>query len=515
MNAKPQVLVIDDEVEVGSFLRRLLDRKGLEVSLAHTGARASQLIDAKTFDVALIDLKLPDSSGLDLLERLKNKQPACEAVIMTGYGTTRTAVRAIQLGAFDYIEKPFGDIDEVEQLIDRVLELNQRSRDNTGAGPEWMDVAEQAGFYVGGTPKMINLVNVAEKIARKNLNVLIHGETGTGKEVLARFIHAASLRSDQMFIPVNCGALPENLLESELFGHEKGAFTGATNLRRGIFEIADRGTLFLDEIGEASLPIQVKLLRVLETGEFVRVGGEKPLKTDVRIIAATNIDLEKAVRDKQFREDLFYRLDVVRLELPPLRERKEDIPALVNHFITHSKNGGNSSSRVSPEAMQVLMDYNWPGNIRELLNIVEQSLALCDSYVILPSHLPDKLLANGEAESARKEQNVVNRVDVSQVPRTVVGLLEMMLSSEEMQQTLNKENIMRAIQLTQNLEELLVKRMRAMGMELPDPPSLEEIEKQTVARTLDYYDGNISTAARSLGIGRNTLYRKIKEYGLG
>lgn len=511
MSTKPQILVIDDEVEVGSFLRRLLEKKGLEVSLAHTGARAVQLIEGKSFDIALIDLKLPDCSGLDLLESLKNKHPLCEAVIMTGYGTTRTAVRAIQLGAFDYIEKPFGDIDDVELLIDRVLDLSRRSRDSSSTRPDWAETAEKVGFHVGSTPRMVNLVNVAEKIARKNLNVLIQGETGTGKEVLARFIHAASQRNGQMFIPVNCGALPENLLESELFGHEKGAFTGATSLRRGIFEIADRGTLFLDEVGEASLPIQVKLLRVLETGEFLRLGGEKPLKTDVRIIAATNIDLEKAVREKQFREDLFYRLDVVRLELPPLREHKEDIPALVNHFMAHSKISGGSSPRVSPEAMQVLMEYNWPGNIRELLNIVEQSLALCDDDVILPSHLPDKLQANSHAEPVTEDKG-----SAPDTPgRSPVELLEMLLHNRDLQESLNKDNILQVYQLTQNLEGMLLKKMQVLGLQVPDPPSLEELEKRAVARTLDYYDGNISIAARSLGIGRNTLYRKIKEYGLG
>ncbi|MCG8400993.1 MAG: sigma 54-interacting transcriptional regulator, partial [Firmicutes bacterium] len=235
------VLVIDDEVEVGSFLRRLLERKGMDVNLAHTGTRALELIDAVAYNIALIDLKLPDSSGLDLLEHLKNKQPSCEAIIMTGYGTTKTAVRAIQLGAFDYIEKPFADIGEVEILIDQALEQGRRVWDKTGAGPEWVTAAEKVGLYVGHTAKMLNLINVAAKIARKNLNVLIQGETGTGKEVLARFIHMSSQRADQTFIPINCGALPENLLESELFGHERGAFTGAASLRRGIFEITDHG----------------------------------------------------------------------------------------------------------------------------------------------------------------------------------------------------------------------------------------------------------------------------------
>jgi len=515
MTVKPHILVIDDEVEVGSFLRRLLERKGLGVSLAHTGARALQLIECKSYNVALIDLKLPDSSGLDLLERLKFKQPDCEAVIMTGYGTTKSAVRAIQLGAFDYIEKPFEDITVVEGLIDRILKLGQSKGSASGGRPGWLDIAEKAGFYVGNTTKMLHLVNVAEKIARKNLNVLIQGETGTGKEVLARFVHTASQRSEQLFIPVNCGALPENLLESELFGHEKGAFTGASSLRRGIFEIADKGTLFLDEIGEASLPIQVKLLRVLETGEFLRLGREKPIKTDVRIIAATNIDLEKAVRDRQFREDLFYRLDVVRLDLPPLRERKEDIPALVSHFIAHSKIGDHRTLQVSPDAMQILLNYNWPGNIRELLNIIEQSLALCEGNLIQPAHLAQKLTAGRvgvpELADAGSEDGSGCASIVANAP---MEMLESLINCAGLQGSLTSDNIRQAYQLTLNLQQRLLTRMQELGIKRPEPLSLEEIEKQAVARTLDYSEGNISIAARSLGIGRNTLYRKIKEYGL-
>ncbi|KJS12448.1 MAG: ATPase AAA [Desulfotomaculum sp. BICA1-6] len=514
MTVKPHILVIDDEVEVGSFLRRLLERKGMDVSLAHTGARALQLIECKSYNAALIDLKLPDSSGLDLLERLKFKQPDCEAVIMTGYGTTKSAVRAIQLGAFDYIEKPFEDITEVEGLIDGILEQGQSNGSKSGGRPGWLDIAEKAGFYVGNTTKMLHLVNVTEKIARKNLNVLIQGETGTGKEVLARFIHIASQRSEQLFIPVNCGALPENLLESELFGHERGAFTGASSLRRGIFEVADKGTLFLDEIGEASLPIQIKLLRVLETGEFIRLGGEKPIKTDVRIIAATNIDLEKAVRDRQFREDLFYRLDVVRLDLPPLRERKEDISALVSHFIAHSKIGDNRTLQLSPEAMQILLNYNWPGNIRELLNTVEQSLALCESEAILPSHLAQKLTAGGEIEPEQDAGNEDNSAYANTVSHAPVEMLKRLINCAEQQDSLTSDNIRQAYQLTLNLEQRLLKKMQYLGIQFPEPLSLEEIEKQAVARTLAYFEGNISTAARSLGIGRNTLYRKIKEYGL-
>ncbi|MDD4335208.1 MAG: sigma-54 dependent transcriptional regulator, partial [Desulfotomaculaceae bacterium] len=382
-----QILIIDDEVEVGTFFRRLLQKKGYSVTVALNGVEAMRAIQENRFNAALVDLKLPDTDGLYLLQQIKNLQPGCEVIIMTGYSTTRIAVKAIQLGAFDYLEKPFDDIGELEILIQNAVDYDIRSHED-GPAAEWSALAERTGFQVGISQIMQKLVSIAYKIAKKNINVLIQGETGTGKEVLARFIHAASNRSEQIFIPVNCGALPENLLESELFGHEKGSFTGAANLHKGIFELANRGTLFLDEIGEASPVIQVKLLRVLETGEFMRVGGEKPVKTDVRVIAATNTDLEKALESKTFREDLFYRLDVVRLELPPLRERREDIPLLVEYFV----NKTNPDLSIAADTMRLICNYSWPGNLRELANTVSQAVALCDGDTILPEHMSGKIL---------------------------------------------------------------------------------------------------------------------------
>ncbi|WP_027363666.1 sigma-54-dependent transcriptional regulator [Desulfotruncus alcoholivorax] len=499
-----QILIVDDEIEVGTFLSRLLVRKGFQTSYAETGADAFQLIASTGFAVAMIDLKLPDTCGLDILRQLKNNQPDCEAIIMTGYATTKTAVKAIQLGAFDYIEKPFDDISEIEQLVVKAFEYRHRITGQSGGQHEWQAIANRTGFVVGNTQKMIRLATVAEKIARKNINVLIQGETGTGKEVLARFIHAASSRSDHTFIPVNCGALPENLLESELFGHEKGAFTGATSMRRGIFEIADNGTLFLDEVGEAGLPIQVKLLRVLETGEFLRVGGEKPVQTDVRIIAATNVDLEKAVQAKNFREDLFYRLDVIRLELPPLRERKEDIPLLFNRFISRTGN-----LQVSPEVTRALLDYDWPGNIRELVNIANQAVALCDGNTILPSHLPDKIITRSSEQTEVLTEN--GKVAFSGSP---VDTLEAALNAVRHGKNLTRDNIIKAYTINKQIGERLYEHMTTLGVAGPLPPSLREVEIKAIAETLSFYKGNISTAARSLGIGRNTLYRKIKEYGL-
>jgi two-component system NtrC family response regulator len=330
----------------------------------------------------MIDLKLPDADGLTLLQQLKKFQPRCKAIIMTGYSTIKTAVEAIKFGASDYIEKPFDDIDLLEKQIDSLLEDNDKTAHET-----IKSIAHEIGFITGKSEKMEQLLKTAYKVAQKNVNVLIEGETGTGKEVLSRFIHHASPRSQESFIGVNCGAIPESLLESELFGHEKGAFTGATQQRKGLFSIASQGTLFLDEIAEASRSIQVKLLRVLETREFMPVGSDKIFRTNTRLIAATNEDLQEAVKNKKFREDLYYRLNVVHLTIPPLRERKEDIPYLIEHLLQRFP---NSNITFSDDALAYLQRYDWPGNIRELANFVTRVVALTDSNqaVITPGDLP-------------------------------------------------------------------------------------------------------------------------------
>lgn len=379
---------MDDEIEVGNFFRHLLEEKGFQVSIAVNKNDFTTLISELSFDLALIDLKLPDSNGIELLKLLKNSQPNCKAIIMTGYSTVKTAVEALKNGASDYIEKPFDDLDQLENTLDKHLSV-----ETVSSQEETNQIASKLGFIIGANKEMNELAKLAEKIARKNINILIEGETGTGKEVLANFIHHASLRYNQPFIRINCGAIPETLLESELFGHEKGAFTGAVKLKKGIFEIADNGTLFLDEIGEASLGIQVQLLRVLETGEYYRVGGESVRKTNTRIIAATNRDLEKAVEEKTFREDLLYRLDVVKLNLPPLRKRKEDLELYLQYFL-----GKVNASHLSfsKESLEMMRTYEWPGNVRELFNIVKRAVALMDEdeTTITPIYLPEKLAQN-------------------------------------------------------------------------------------------------------------------------
>ncbi len=390
MSDQAAFLIVDDEQEVCNFFSYLLNQKGYLVITATSGAEASARLKEQRFNTALVDLKLPDANGLDILKEIKSVQPSCEVIIITGYSTVKSAVEAIQLGAFDYVEKPFVDIEEMEKLLERSLDVK--------AETEALSIAQQElGFVIGRSQKMINLVAAAQKIAKKNITVLIQGETGTGKEVLARYIHSVSHRSEKPFLAFNCGAFTETLLESELFGHEKGSFTGATHKKKGIFELANRATLFLDEIDSASPAIQIKLLRVLETGEFLRVGGEEMCKVDVRIITATNTDLTAKVAENKFREDLFYRLDVASLQIPPLRQRVEDLEVFIDFFLQKEAAAKQIPlKKFDHKALSILKKHQWPGNIRELSNTVAQALLLSKGDQIGVEDLPARIRAGQE-----------------------------------------------------------------------------------------------------------------------
>lgn len=500
-----QILIIDDEADVCNFFRRLLSKKGYGVTTATNEPEALAALAATRFSVAMVDLKLPDTDGLTLLRLIKARQPACEVIIMTGYSTVKTAVTAMQQGAYEYLEKPFDDIGEIETLVARAAAQGDQQRQGQAARDEWAEVAKATGFLVGSALPMRQLVSLAHKVAGKNINVLIQGKTGTGKEVLARFIHAASNRADSAFIPVNCGALPENLLESELFGHERGAFTGASQTRRGIFELANHGTLLLDEIGDASPMIQVKLLRVLETGEFMRVGGERPIKTDVRVIAATNVDLEEAIREKTFREDLFYRLNVVRLEIPPLQERQEDIPLLAEHFCRQF----NPQVRLSPGALRLLQNYSWPGNIRELANVLRRAVVMCPDDTILPSHLNNRLqtAAITPPPGAAGSGGAAEFLAASETFQSQAG-------SGDLLGTLAPAELERLLQALHGIEATLLTVMRNRGVTTAGRRGLKETEAETIKTALELTQWNITETARRLGIGRNTLYRKINQFKL-
>jgi two-component system NtrC family response regulator len=460
----------------------------------------------------MVDLKLPDTDGLTLLKHIKTRQPACEVIIMTGFSTIKTAVQAMQLGAYEYLEKPFEDIKLIERLIEKATAVSCQGRKEEEE--EWGELAKSIGFLVGNCPDMRRLVSLAYKIAPKDISVLIQGETGTGKEVLARFIHTASVRADQMFIPINCGALADNLLESELFGHERGSFTGAGNMRRGIFEMANKGTLFLDEIGEASLAIQVKLLRVLETGEFMRLGGEKQIHCDVRVISASNVDLEDAMLQREFREDLFYRLNVVKLVIPPLRSRAEDIPMLAKYFVKQF----NPTLTLSEEILELLCQYDWPGNIRELSNTLRQAVALCDGKVILPEHFPGKLTASKPRPLLQNGQMAPVEPAVADAgkdgnPPPLESFWEHYGSPEALA-ALSDGDLTQLLHSLRGLEANLYAVMRQKGLSSTGGEALRDSEAASIKRTLLQHRWNITEAARALGIARNTLHRKIKKYGL-
>ncbi len=396
---KKRVMIIDDEIEVGTFFEHYFrELRSLPVSVGASGKEARQLLSSGDFDLALIDLKLPDTDGITLMREIKQQMPHCEVIIMTGYSTIRSAVDAMRFGAFDYVDKPFDDLKELDTILDRAFSYIQSKKNFVRS--ELESLATNFGIVMNEDSPLKEVLVLARKIANKKVTVLLEGETGTGKEVMARYIHACSPRSGQPFIAINCGALSESLLESELFGHEKGAFTGATTRRKGVFEIANFGTLFLDEIGDASPAIQLKLLRVLETGEFYRVGGEAVLTTDVRVIAASNRNLRQAVRDKMFREDLLYRLDVVSFNLPPLRERTMDILPLSRYFIQKNLTDKTQEPAFTQEAMALLISYPWPGNIRELSNVVARAVLMREGNEMGIHNLPDHISKSKGAQPA-------------------------------------------------------------------------------------------------------------------
>ncbi|TET44363.1 sigma-54-dependent Fis family transcriptional regulator, partial [Candidatus Aerophobetes bacterium] len=372
-----KILIVDDEVNLLQSLGDVLRSKGFMVGTARNGLEALDRLKERFFDLIIADLKMPRMGGMELLEVLRERYPQTTVVILTGYGTVKSAVDAIKRGAYDYLVKPFVP-DEILLIIQKVVEEEILREEHRYMRQE----LERRGEIITENPEMRKLKDLTNQVARSNATVLITGETGTGKELIARAIHHQSLRKAKLFVKLNCAALAEGVLESELFGHERGAFTDAYHQKRGRFEVADGGTLFLDEIGDISPAIQVKLLRVLQEGEFERVGGEETIRVDVRIIAATNQNLSEAIKEKRFREDLFYRLNVVSFYVPPLRKRKEDIPLLARHFLKKYRTSRRQIEDISEAALDYLTSYDWPGNVRELENAIERAVVLAkDSFV--------------------------------------------------------------------------------------------------------------------------------------
>ncbi len=384
------ILVVDDEQGMREFLSILLEREGFVVECAQDGEEALQVVQKSPFDLIISDLKMPALDGVRLLEGLQKFRPGVPVILITAYASADSAIQAMKLGAYDYLTKPFR-VEDIKQVISRALESKQEQVE--GIFP-WTGepLSHPAEGLIGRSSKMIDLYKLISKVAAVNGTVLITGESGTGKELVARTIHSNSDRAAKPFLAINCGAIPELLLESELFGHVKGAFTGAVAHKAGLFEVADRGTVFLDEIGETSLALQVKLLRVLQDRVFRRVGGTEDVEVDVRVMAATNRNLQELIVKGQFREDLYYRLNVIPIHLPPLRERREDIPLLAMNFLVKYRQGTKRPLRgVSPEGMELLLRYDWPGNVRELENAVERAVAMESSEILTAESLPDKL----------------------------------------------------------------------------------------------------------------------------
>jgi len=441
-----KILIVDDEVNMLESLSEVLRNKGYLVATARNGLEALEKLKEKYFNIAIADLKMPEMGGMELLEVMKERYPQTPLVMLTGYATINSAVDAMKKGAYDYLVKPFSP-DKILLIAKKIMEEENLREENRFLRQE----LEKKGEIITQNQKMRRLKDLMKQVANTQATVLITGETGTGKELVARGIHRGGSRKRSLFVKVNCAALAEGVLESELFGHERGAFTDAYIQRRGRFELADGGTLFLDEIGDIPLATQAKLLRVLQEGEFERVGGEETIKVDVRIVAATNQSLPEAIKEKRFREDLFYRLNVVSIDLPPLRERKEDIPLLAQYFLKKHRAANRRVEGISKKALDQLTSYPWPGNVRELENTMERTIILA-------------------------KRSSIEEEDLSLPSRNTVSLgkLDFSLSSK----------------------------------------SLREIEKTALRAVLEETDWNLSRAAQILEISRTTLYSKIRKHKL-
>jgi two-component system response regulator PilR (NtrC family) len=392
-----KILIIDDEKSILDLLSVVFKKEGYRVRATLSAKKALELISKEEFGLILTDIKLPEINGFEILRRVRESKPEIAVVMITAYGNVKQAVEALKAGAFDYVVKPF-DVEELKIIVANAMEKKRLQEENILLKKE---LKEKVSFetVIGKSKKIKQIYSMIEKIAGTDSTILITGESGTGKELAARAIHSYSPRKESQFVSINCGALPENLLESELFGHVEGAFTGAVADKKGMFEVAQRGTLFMDEVGEMAPWTQVKLLRTLQDKKIRRVGGTKEISVDTRIIAATNQDLKKKIEEGKFREDLFYRLNVISFEMPPLRERKEDLPLFVSHFLKkYSMEIGKSMKRIAPDVMKIFESYPWPGNIRELENVIERIVAIEDRETIAKESLPDELLSAQKKE---------------------------------------------------------------------------------------------------------------------
>ncbi|UCD18504.1 MAG: sigma-54-dependent Fis family transcriptional regulator [Candidatus Zixiibacteriota bacterium] len=446
-----KILVVDDEQSMCDFMEIMLTKEGYSVDKAGSGHEALGKTGSESYDLIIADLMMPEMSGLELLSEVKKTCPNQEFIVMTAFASVDSAIDAMKQGALDYITKPF-KVDEIKMVIEKSVNRRKLRTEN-----EFLKKQLKQDFsfddFIGRSEEIIKLKELAKRISLTDSTILIRGESGTGKDLIAKAIHAASERSTGPFVTINCAALPESLLESELFGYKKGAFTGAVKDKDGLFKVADGGTFFLDEIGNTSPGIQVKLLRVLEDKQITPVGGIKPIGADVRLIAATNANLEEEVKNGRFRSDLFYRLNVIPIQIPPLRERIDDIPLLANYFVAkYCQRAGTETKAISPEAMRVLQDYEWAGNVRELENCIERAVLLARNDTIALSDFPSRIIEN-------RKETIISR-------------------------------------------------------DKPETPTLESIEKAYIYYIMSQTQGQKAKAAKILGIDSSTLYRKLKRYRL-
>jgi DNA-binding NtrC family response regulator len=411
---KINILIVDDELSIRESLSGWLQQDGYEVETAEDGPAALGRIQEKHYDIMLLDVKMPKMDGITVLKELKEKNPETAVVMMTAHGAIQDAVEAMKLGAYDYLLKPF-DLEELSLTIEKLVQMQTLAMENLIL-KERVATITRSDNLVGQSPAILKLFETIADVAQSDATVLITGETGTGKELVARAIHTNSPRCYSPFIAINCGAFTEHLLESELFGHEKGAFTDAKYTKKGRLEMANAGTLFLDEVGDISMKMQIDLLRVLETHEFTRVGGTMPLHSDFRVIAATHQDLKESIRNRTFRQDLFYRLNVIHLEVPPLRERPEDIPLLTQHFLRrYATETGKKVDSISPEALELMRQYAWPGNVRELENAIERAVVVGKGRQIKPGDLPFCYPGSQTEEMGNLSLEEVERRHIAQV----------------------------------------------------------------------------------------------------
>jgi DNA-binding NtrC family response regulator len=446
------ILVVDDEKNIREGLAQSLEMDGYSVQIAENGNAAWELINSNEIDLVISDLKMPGMSGEELLKKVSSAYPTVPVIILTGHGSIETAVQAMRDGAFDFVTKPV-NLDRLSLLSKRALSNRELVLKHQALEEEVSKLSQKRSYakIIGKSSQMQQVLEVVEQVAQTKASVLITGESGVGKELIADAIHHLSRRKDKPLVKVHCAALSESLLESELFGHEKGAFTGALSRKRGRFELANAGTIMLDEIGEINQSIQIKILRVLQEKRFERVGGEETVEVDVRIVSATNRDLRKEIEEGNFREDLFYRLNVVHVHVPPLRERKEDIPLLASSFLKEfAEENGKEIDGMDSKVRTVLYNYSWPGNIRELRNCMESSVVMAKGRIITFEDLPPSVASGEEGSSIRLQLGI----------------------------------------------------------------SMEQAEKELIQSTLFYAKGNKSKTAEILGIGRKTLHRKISEYGI-